>query len=353
MSILFAVLLFSILIFVHELGHFVTAKLSGVQVNEFSMFMGPLLYQKQIGETMYSIRLIPFGGYCAMEGEDGDSENPRAFSAAAWWKRLIILCAGSAMNFIAGLLILVVVFSSAVYMAVPQVDLMEPGCTLGGENGIQVGDELWSLDGERIYTQSDFSLIMSFNPGDTHDLVIKRNGEKIRLDNFLMEKHEFPNEDGTTTLRYGFSFAIKEADTALKLEYTWRQAMDIVRSVRLSLRMIFGGQAKFSDVSGPVGIVQQMSETAEQSESAVDALYNMLYFGAFIAINLAVMNLLPVPALDGGRVLCLLITVAAEAVLRRKIDPKYEGYLHTAGMILLLGFMAIVTFKDIFAIFMR
>lgn len=348
MSILFAILLFSILIFVHELGHFITAKLSGVQVNEFSMFMGPALFQKQVGETLYSIRLIPFGGYCAMEGEDGDSDNPRAFSSAAWWKRLIILVAGSSMNFVAGLLILLVVFSSAAYMIVPVVDTMEPGCTLGGEKGIMPGDEIYSIDGERVYTQSDFSLILSLYPGDVHDLVVLRNGEKVVLPNFLMERHEFPNEDGTTSLRFGFSFSVQEMNAPLRLRYVWRQAMDIVRSVRFSFKMIFGGQASFSDVSGPVGIVQQISVTAEQSETVSDAIMNMLYFGAFIAINLAVMNLLPVPALDGGRAVCLLLTVAAEAILGRKIDPKYEGYLHAAGMILLLSFMAIVTFKDIF-----
>ena len=353
MSIIFAILLFSLLIFVHEFGHFITAKLSGVQVNEFSVFMGPALYKKQVGETLYSIRLIPFGGYCAMEGEDGESENPRAFSSVAWWKRLVILLAGSAMNFLAGLLILAVVFSTATYMVVPEVDSIEPGCTLAGEAGIQVGDEIWSLDGERIYTQSDFTLILSLHPGDVHDLVLKRNGEKICLDNFRMEKHEFPNEDGTTTLRYGFSFAVKEVDTAMKLQYVWRQAMDITRSVRFSLQMLFGGQAGLSDVTGPVGIVQQISETAEQSETVLDAFYNMLYFGAFIAINLAVMNLLPIPALDGGRAVCLLLTVAAEAIFRRKINPKYEGYLHTVGMFLLLGFMAIITFKDIFKLFVR
>lgn len=351
MSILFAILLFSFLIFIHELGHFITAKLSGVQVNEFSVFMGPALFQKQIGETLYSIRLIPFGGYCAMEGEDGDSENPRAFSAVAWWKRLVILVAGSFMNFVAGLLILVVVFSSAAYMIVPVVDNLEPGCTLGGENGIRAGDEIYSLDGERIYTQSDFSLILSLNPGDVHDLVVLRDGQKVSLPNFKMEKHEFPNGDGTSSLRYGFSFSLQEMNFSLRLQYVWRQALDIVRSVRMSFKMIFGGQASFSDVSGPVGIVQQISVTAEQSETLSDAIMNMLYFGAFIAINLAVMNMLPIPALDGGRALCLILTVAAEAILGRKINPKYEGYLHTAGMLLLLGFMAVVTFKDIFKIF--
>ena len=125
MSVLFAILLFSILIFLHELGHFAAAKLSGVQVNEFSMFMGPAIWKKQVGETLYAIRLIPIGGFCAMEGEDGDSDNPRAFDKAAWWKRLIILIAGAAMNFITGVLLMVVIFLPMERAVMPVIESFE------------------------------------------------------------------------------------------------------------------------------------------------------------------------------------------------------------------------------------
>lgn len=353
MSILIAILLFSFLIFIHEFGHFMAAKLSGVQVNEFAMFMGPAIFKKQVGETLYSIRCIPIGGYCAMEGEDGDSDNPRAFGKAAWWKRLIILVAGSAMNFIAGLLILLIVFAPSKQLTVPVVAQIEEGCTIAGEYGIQVGDRFLKVDGERIYVQSDVSMLLALNGGDVHDLVLERGGEKIYLNDFLMEKHEFTNEDGTTSLRYGFSFGTREATFGAKLGYVCNSAIDIVRTVRLSLGMLLTGKAGLGDVSGPVGIVQQISATAASSESAYAALLNILYFGAFIAINLAVMNMLPIPALDGGRVLCLLLTTGVEAVTRKKINPKYEAYLHGAGMLVLLAFMALVTFKDIFAIFKR
>ena len=351
MSVLFAILLFSVLIFVHELGHFAAAKLSGVQVNEFSMFMGPALWKKQIGETLYSIRLIPIGGYCAMEGEDEDTDNPRSFQKAAWWKRLIILVAGAAMNFLVGVLLMIVVYLPAQQVVEPVIDSFESFSTVDGEGGLQVGDRIWELDGERIYVQSNFSLILSLNPGDRHDLVVKRNGEKVVLDDFLMEKHEVKNEDGTTQMLYGMNFTLTDLDFPGKIAYAWNQCLDTVRLVRLSLQMLLTGQAGLSDMSGPVGIVQQMSVVAESSPTALDALLNMLYFGAFIAINLAVMNLLPIPALDGGRVVGLLITTAADAVTKKKIDPKYEGYLHGAGMILLLGLMAVIMFKDIFVIF--
>lgn len=350
MTILFAILLFSVLIFVHELGHFAAAKLSGVQVNEFAMFMGPALWKKQIGETLYSIRLVPIGGYCAMEGEDEDTDNPRSFQKAAWWKRLIILVAGAAMNFLIGVLLMIVVYLPAQQVVVPVIDSFESFNTVSGEQGLQVGDRILEVDGEKIYVQSDFSLILSMNPGDSHDLVVERAGETVRLDNFLMEKHEVMQEDGSKRLLFGMNFTVENLDFPGKLKYAWNQSLDTVRLVRLSLQMLLGGQAGLRDVSGPVGIVQQMSVVAESSATAWDALLNMLYFGGFIAINLAVMNLLPIPALDGGRVVGLLITTAVEAVTHKKIDPKYEGYLHGAGMLLLLGLMAVVMFKDIFVL---
>ena len=351
MSILFAILLFSILIFVHELGHFVAAKLSGVQVNEFAMFMGPAIFKWKRGETQYSIRCIPIGGYCAMEGEDGDSDNPRAFGAAAWWKRLIILVAGAAMNFIVGLLILVAIYAPAQEFSVPEVAYIEEGCLLAGEDGIQVGDKILSIDGEKIYIASDFNVLTAIYDSEVHDLEIERNGQKILLDDFQMIKSEFPAEDGTTEIRYGFSFGFREATWGMKLKQAWNTAINYVRSVRLSLGMLFSGKAGFNDMAGPVGIVQMMSETANASESTYEALMNLLSFGAYIAVNLAVMNLLPIPALDGGRVVGLLLTTAIEKVIGKKLNPKYEGYIHGIGMILLLALMAIIMFKDVFMIF--
>lgn len=351
MTVVFAILLFSLLVFIHELGHFVAAKLSCVQVNEFSVFMGPALVKWERKGTLYAIRCIPFGGYCAMEGEDGDSENPRAFTRAAWWKRLIILTAGPFMNFVAGLLLLVLIYAPAKQMIVPEIAQIEDGCLLAGEDGIQVGDRLWALDGERIYVQSDFSMILGIKGGEVHDLELIRNGEKILLEDFHMQKAEFPNGDGTASVRYGFSFGIKDMTLKDKLSVVWYIAVDYVRVVRLSLGMLFSGEAGVADVSGPVGIVQQMAQTAEQSPTALDALMNLLNFGAMISVNLAVMNLLPIPALDGGRVAGLLLTTAIEAVTRKKLNPKYEGYVHGAGMILLLALMAVILFKDVFMIF--
>ena len=351
MSVLFAILLFSILIFVHELGHFAAAKLSGVQVNEFSVFMGPALWKKQIGQTLYAIRLVPIGGYCAMEGEDGGSDNPRAFSRAAWWKRLIILVAGAAMNFLIGILLMVVFFLPVEQVVEPVISGFESYCSFDGEQGLQVGDRILEVDGEKIYTHPDFSMILGLNPGDTHDLVVERDGQRLVFDDLLMEKQEVTDQNGNKQLLYGMNMSIRELGLGGKLHYAWLQSLDSVRMVRLSLQMFLSGKVGLKDLSGPVGIVQQMAVTAEASPNWLDAMRNLLYFGGFIAINLAVMNLLPIPALDGGRVVGVVITTAIETVTRKKVNPKYEGYIHGAGMFLLLGLMAVVMFKDIFYLF--
>ncbi len=350
MSIFFAILLFSFLIFIHELGHFVAAKLSGVQVNEFALFMGPAIFKKQVGETLYSIRCIPVGGYCAMEGEDTDSDNPRSFGSAKWWKRLIILVAGAFMNFVVGVLIMVIVYMPAKQFVVPVISSFESYSTVNQEGGLQVGDKILELDGEKIYTQSDFSMILAMNPGDVHDIVVERAGDKVVLNDFEMQRHEVAGENGKTSMMLGMNFTIVDADLGGKLNYAWCSSLNTVRTVRMSLQMLITGKANLQDMAGPVAIVQLMSETAESSDTVMDATLNMLYFGAFIAINLAVMNMLPVPALDGGRVVALLLTTAIEKVTKKKIDPKYEGYIHGVGMILLLGLMALVMFKDIFTI---
>ena len=350
MTVVFAILLVSFLIFIHELGHFVAAKLSGVQVNEFSMFMGPAIFKKQKGETLYAIRCIPIGGSCAMEGENGDSDNPRAFGKAAWWKRLIILVAGSGMNFIAGILIMLCIYMPATEIVTPVISGFESYSTINGAGGLQTGDRLLEVDGEKIYSIADFDLILSLNTGDVHDLVVERNGEKVTLSDFEMQRHSVVDNNGKERQLLGVSFTKQKADFSLKVQQAWYDCLDTVRNVRLSLQMLLTGRAGLEDMTGVVGIVKVMSDSAAETDKTSDAVINMLYFGAFLAINLAVMNMLPVPALDGGRATGLLITTAAEKITGKKINPKYEAYLHGAGMILLFILMAVLMFKDIFVI---
>lgn len=351
-GLLTGLLLFTLLIFSHELGHFITAKLSGVQVNEFALFMGPVIWQKKIGETMYSLRSIPLGGFCAMEGEDGESDNPRAFGAVAWWKRLIVLCAGSFMNVVLAMVLLSFVIGSAKYITEPIISQADDGCTVVGENAMQVGDRILEVDGQKVYVQSDFTLLLSLKESLHHDIVVERNGQKVYLDNLLMEKHDFL-DDGIIVQRYGFRFTASEATPQLKASYVRSQAIAFVRDTGLSLRMLISGKAGINDVMGPAGIMGEIAETVEESEKAQDALLNVAYIGAFISMNLAMMNMLPIPALDGGRVFALLVITSIEKVTGKKVNPRIESYVHGAGMIVLLMFIALVTFKDILMLFKR
>lgn len=346
--IVLAILFFSLLIFVHEFGHFFTAKLFGVQVNEFSLFMGPAIWKKQIGETQYSIRCIPIGGYCAMEGEDGESENPRAFTNAKVWKRLIILIAGSVMNLLLGL-ILTLIFVLARYDAIPdtQITAFEPSCPYQSEEGLQVGDRLYSIDGERVYVIDDFYIVTEYlNKDNVFDIVVIRDGEKVELNGFEMKKQDYNGQ-----YRYGFSMGYREKTLDSVLDFTWNQYVDFANQIRLSVKMIAAGAAGVKDLSGPVGIVSTVTKVATQSQTIGQGILIVLYFFALIAVNIAIVNLLPIPALDGGRAACLLITAVVEKILRRKINPKYEGYLHAGFMVLLLLFIAFISVQDVLQIF--
>ena len=354
MYILFAILLFSFLILIHELGHFVTAKLSGVQVNEFSLFMGPAIWKRQKGETLYALRCIPIGGYCAMEGEDEESDNPRAFNRAKWWKRAIILVAGAAMHFIAGFLIVMIV-NSCLYTVIPQVDSLRTGSTLAYEGGLQAGDTILEMNGQTVGSTTDFSEILAQDESVTQfDVLVIRDGQQVLLEDVTMIPQEFPeNEEGAAGTYYGIQWATRKLTAGEVLTKSWEDCVYFVKLVWMSLGMLLSGEAGFSDMSGPVGIVSTMNDMAQASASTADAVLNLLYFGAFIAVNLAVMNLLPIPALDGGRVVGLLLTTAVEGITKKKLNPKYEAYIHGAGMMILLVLMAVILFKDVFTIITR
>ena len=349
--ILLAILIFGFLIFIHELGHFICAKLSGVQVNEFALCMGPAIFQKTWGETTYSLRLIPIGGYCAMEGEDEESDNPRAFTRVKAWKKLIILAAGSFMNFLTGVVLVLILLSSAEGFVEPVIADFYDGAAIESEEGLHQGDEIYKIDGERVWIYSDVSLLLSRNTTGVFDLEVIRDGEKVVLNDFVMEKQEFII-DGRPQMLYGMQFTAAEKSFPLLMKNVWGNSMYFVQMVKIGLQDLVSGAVGLQDMSGPVGIVRVIHDTGTSAETTRDGVMNVLYLAAFIAINLAVMNLLPLPALDGGRIACLLLTLVIEAVTRRKLDPKYEGYIHSTGMVLLMGLMVFVTFHDVFMIFM-
>lgn len=345
--ILAAILVFGVLIAVHELGHFMAAKACGVRVNEFSIGMGPALWKKQKGETQYSLRLFPVGGFCAMEGEEEDSDDPTALNNQGFWAKLLIFAAGAAMNFIAGLLIILVLYADAQAFYVPVVAGFADGCPLESADGLQEGDRLLRIDGEKVYVYSDISLLMGLNKTGAFDLQIERNGEVITLRDFTMERREYTDQNGKAYTGYGLYFGAEEATLGRKLSYSWNNAMDFARLVRLSLQMLVTGQAGVKDLSGPVGIVSTMTQVGEQAATTRAAVENVAYLAALIAVNLAVMNLLPLPALDGGKIFFLVINAVSMQLFKKQIPAKYENYIHFAGLILLLALMAVITFSDV------
>ena len=345
MYIILAIFIFGVLIATHEFGHFAAAKLSDVKVNEFSIGMGPAVFKRQKGETLYSVRVLPIGGYCAMEGEDEDGEtaDPRSFHKVSAFRQFVILASGAGMNFITGLLLIALLYAGSAGFIRPTFDNYIEGYGLE-ECGLLPGDIFRELDGHRIYTYGDLSTYLS-RAGDSIDFVVERDGEKIVLDDVSMPLQERVQADGTTSYLRGFYVGqyIVPATLFTRLQYSWYTALNFVRAVWMSLTDLISGVYGLQDLSGPVGIVDTMNQIGQQSASAAAAIDNLIYLAAFIAINLAVMNLLPLPALDGGRIFFILLN----AVLPRKIPAKYEGYVHMGGMVLLMTLMLMVTLSDV------
>ena len=345
MYIIIAIIIFGILIAIHEFGHFTAAKLCGVKVEEFAIGMGPALFKKQKGETVYALRILPIGGFCAMAGEDEESDDPRAFTNQGFWKKFVILCAGSFMNLVLGIVLILIMYAGAQAFVTPTIDHFMDGCPYEGAEAMQPGDTFYSIDGQRIYLVSDVSSFLIRGDG-VYDIVMLRDGEKVELKDFALTTKTYA-EYADEGPKYGFVFGYTEATFGAKLEYTWNTTLEFSRLVWLGLGDLINGRVGLKDMSGPVGIVDMMNEVGQQAESAKAAADNLLYISAFIAINLAIMNMLPIPALDGGRVFFMIVTVIIEAVSRKKLDPKYEGYIHLGGMVLLLGLMALVMYNDI------
>lgn len=389
MGIIIAIVIFGIIVTVHEFGHFICAKLSGIKVLEFSVGMGPKIIQRQKGETMYSLRILPVGGYCAMEGEDSTDEDPRSFRNAKLWKRMIVLVAGAFMNFVLGFCVLI-----------PMVSMMDdvPTTTISGFTGIKndenlpagfrcrtlawrfgkrlsvtdmneeipdsemgyggwlnddgsviyysssneklrKGDKILSIDGTRVFSTLDLSFI--FETASAKDgkrsVIVKRDGKKIKIDNV-----EFHNSIDGDEWDFGLIYNKKTPLTVIKGSSDIFMSMSHI--VGLSLKQLVTGKVEKEAVSGPVGVVSEINEVATQkTENKSDIIFNLFYITALITINVGIFNLLPVPGLDGGRLLFCFI----ELVRGKPIKPEHEGYVHLAGMLLLFGIMIFATYNDI------
>lgn len=347
--IIIAIVIFGLLIAIHELGHFLVAKACGVKVLEFSIGMGPQLWHREGKETKYSLRLFPIGGFCAMEGEDGESDDPRAFGNAAGWKKFLVLIAGPAANFLAGMLLILSLFAASTGYVSTTLSGFVDGFPCQGETMLQAGDEIVSIDGSAVLLYSDISTLLNRGNGKTHDIVVRRDGEKIVLNDLPLTPREYQVEGKKVTM-YGLYFQSKEATFGSKLRLGLANSVDFVRMIWWSLEDLFTGAVGFSALSGPIGIVDAMGQMAESASGVRQAVDNLLYFAAFLAINLGVMNLLPIPALDGGRVFFLILNGLAALLFRRRIPAKYEGYVHFGGLVLLLGLMVVVAFQDVYRI---
>ncbi len=341
LQIILAILAFGVLVIVHEFGHFITAKRGGVQVNEFWIGMGPTLLKHEHKGTLYCLKLLPFGGACVMEGEDGESENEHAFGKAKLPRRMLIVCAGALMNFLVGFLIVLAVMQpngpNGGYI-VSTIASVDPASTAAGD--LKAGDEILKIDGYHILVRSDFETALSRTASTTYKVTVRREGEKVTLPSVKLEATV---TDANGNKRIGITFAELPDSLGMHLSMSVRTAVNYARLVWSSMGMLVSGQVGVDQLAGPVGMAEVMADTAKYS------MISFFQLVAFISINLGVMNLLPLPALDGGRLVFLII----EGIRRKPVPPKYEGYVHAAGLMLLLMLMVYVTGQDVLRIFMR
>ena len=350
--ILLGILIFGVLIIVHEGGHFMAARLCGVKVLEFSVGMGPLIVQKESRRgTQISLRALPIGGYCAMQGEDdveGESDDPASFANAALWKKLIILAAGAAMNFLMGVVLVMLIYTQLDAFSAPVITGFMDGCPYESETMLQEGDLLWRINGERIYFTSDVSTYMARGSGDTMDIVVVRDGKKVHLEPFEMILHDYIDEEtGETVQRYGLYFGEIETGFGARMKYAWYSCCDFVRLVRIGLTDLVTGQVGVNQLSGVVGIVDTIADVGNESANTYEALLNIGYLAALIAVNLAMMNMLPIPGLDGGHIFLLLISTVLSLIVGHKIDTRYERWINGVCLVLLFGLMFFVMYNDI------
>ena len=335
LQIILAILAFGVLVIVHEFGHFITAKRGGVQVNEVWIGMGPTLLKHEHNGTLYCLKLLPFGGACVMEGEDGESESEHAFGRARLRRRILIVAAGALMNFLIGFVILLFAVqapSENGFITTTVASISEGSSVL--EGGLQEGDTIISIDGFRLLVRSDLNVAMGMSSSTTHSVKVRRGGETVELPSVPFEARI---DDGEGGKLIGLTFGATPDNVVSRVQHAALTALDDARLVWVSLGQLLGGRVGVNDLSGPVGVASTMAVTARVNIRA------FLQLVAFISINLGVMNLLPLPALDGGRLVFLII----EGIRRKPVPPKYEGLVHAAGLMLLLMLMVYVTGHDI------
>ncbi len=342
MSIILALVIFSVLVIVHELGHFLLAKWNGITVTEFSVGMGARLFSYEWGGTRYSLKLLPFGGSCMMVGEEEESDEEGSFGSKSVWARIAVVAAGPIFNFLLAFVMSVIIVANIGYD--DTIVDVTPGYP-AAEAGMQNGDKIVRMGGSRTYVYREISLFNSLYQGRNAEVTYCRDGEEYTV--LLV-----PVRDENGFYRYGFEKAnVRTKGNAFQtLGYSAAELRYWLKATIESLLKLFQGQVGLDDMSGPVGIVDAIGDTYEESRS--DGWYyvtlNMLIMSILLSVNLGVMNLLPIPALDGGRLVFLLI----EAIRGKALPQEKESMVHFVGFVLLMGLMVIVLLNDIRHIFL-
>ncbi len=337
-----AIVLFCVIIIFHELGHFLLAKANHIKVNEFCIGFGPAIVKVKRGETTFAWRLIPFGGACVMEGEDGDSDDERSFQNKSVWARISVVAAGPIFNFLMALVFSVIIIGSIGILR-PVVSDVMPGYA-AEQAGLKSGDEIVKMNHKHIHFYKEVSMYTIFHPGETVDVTYLRDGEKytVTLTPTYVEEEdggrylfgiygpsEYTKYGPVRTVYYGL------CDMKYWIQYTLK-----------SLEMLVTGQVSVNDLSGPVGIVQTIGTVYEESmqDGYFYVFLNMLNIGTLLAADLGVMNLLPIPALDGGRLVFLVIEVCRRG---KRVSVEKESLVHFIGLVCLFALMGLIMFNDI------
>lgn len=336
-TIVSAVIVFSVLIFVHELGHFCTAKWAGVKVNEFALGMGPAIFKFTRGETIYALRAFPIGGFCAMEGENEDSHDNRAFCNASVPRRLMITIAGSVMNLLLGLVLLGILSSQQPLMGTTVVAAFNEEAVSNAQ--LQVGDKITRINNHKVNTDNDMKYEFMRDRDGIMDIQVVRDSQTITLKSVAFTMRT--QEDGTQLMYLDFKVLGVPPTTMGVVKNAFNWTGSIVKQVWGALVDLATGRYGLNQLSGPVGVTTAIGQASSMGWEP------LLMLISFITVNLGVFNLLPIPALDGGRLLFLLL----EAIRRKPINPRYEGYVHGVGFLLLIGLMIFVTFNDVIKLF--
>lgn len=340
--IIFAVLLFNLIIFLHELGHFFWAKKFGVKVNEFALGMGPRVFKFQKEETIFSLRALPIGGFCEMEGEDEHSDSPGSFEQKKAWQKILIIASGGIMNLILGFVLTFILLINSPAIASTTIKAFEKDA-VSSSTGLMVGDEILKINSSRIHTFRDIAFNISAFDTSDFDIEVRRDGKIINLENVNFKTVE--NTDGSRSVEIDFFVEPIEKNFINLIKSTFSETASTIKTVWRSLGGLVTGKISFKKTAGPIGIASEIGKITNEGLkfSAFIAVINIINIMAIITINLGVFNLLPLPALDGGRLVFLFI----ELITGKKINPKYEGLVHTIGFVLFILFMIWMSYSDI------